>query len=179
MDLLEILEVVGVCSVTLTSLGAVRKEMVLLLLLVAGTFQMGVNCLLEQDFLYIILVEKNKVVHLYQQFDTYPRVFGALDYNKNVSGIYQCKIPINSSTKMGIIYAGIYEKNKGIVLIQLSSATLLFMQVMWKYTLILPSLWTLSSLLRLLSSLSPVPPLLDLLPLSLGPETLRQCQERR
>ena len=42
--------------------------------------------------------------------------FGALDINKNVSGIYRCKIPISSSpeNEMGIIYAGIYEENKGI-----------------------------------------------------------------
>ena len=59
MDLLEILEVGRVCNVTRTSLDVVRKEIVLLLL-VAGTFQMGVNCPLTQGMIYIIFVEQIK-----------------------------------------------------------------------------------------------------------------------
>ena len=58
-----------------------------------------------------------KKITLYQRSLSNASQFGALDINKNVSGIYQCKIPISSSpeNEMGIIYAGIYEENKGIV----------------------------------------------------------------
>ena len=51
------------------------------------------------------------------------------------------------------------------------------MQVMSPYQMELPSLWSLTSMETVLSSTSPLPPLVALLPLSLGPETLRQSQE--
>ena len=56
-----------------------------------------------------------KKVTLNQQSMSNASQFGALEINKNVSGIYQCKIPISSSpeNEMGIIYTGIYEENKG------------------------------------------------------------------
>ena len=55
--------------------------------------------------------------------------------------------------------------------------TVLSLQEMCQYLIIWASLWTLSSMLRSLSSPSPVSPLVDLLPLSLGQGTLSQCQE--
>ena len=53
---------------------------------------------------------------LYQQYLSNASQFGVLDINKNVSGIYRCKIPVSSfpENEEGIIYAGIYEENKGI-----------------------------------------------------------------
>ena len=48
---------------------------------------------------------------------------------------------------------------------------------MCQYLMVWASLWTLSSMLRSLSSPSPVSPLVDLLPLSFGQGTLSQCQE--
>ena len=50
---------------------------------------------------------------------------------------------------------------------------------MCQYLMVWASLWTLSSMLRSLSSPSPVSPLVDLLPLSLGRGPLSQCQEER
>jgi len=51
------------------------------------------------------------------------------------------------------------------------------LQVMSPYQMVWQSIWTLTSMERALSWPSPVPPLVALLPLSLGPETLKQSQE--
>ena len=59
----------------------------------------------------------NKRVRLIQKLNSNASIFGTLETNENVSGIYQCKIPINSSSEMemGKIYAGVYERTKGIM----------------------------------------------------------------
>ena len=80
------------------------------------------------------------------------------------SGIYTCVIPVQSSTSTNneaTLYVGIYLNQGGNV------------------TILDGIRFTLHSELRLLASLSPVTPLVDLLPLSLGPETLWKSQERR
>ena len=82
-------------------------------------------------------------------------------------GIYQCTI--DDALTPQIVHVGLYNTGGGIAsALQISFSTSLTIQVAsW----CLPYLHTLTSMDQLLSSPSPVSPLEDLLPLSLGPET--------
>ena len=82
-------------------------------------------------------------------------------------GIYRCTI--DDALTPQIVHVGLYNTGGGIAsALQISFSTSLTIQVAsW----CLPYLHTLTSMDQLLSSPSPVSPLEDLLPLSLGPET--------
>ena len=82
-------------------------------------------------------------------------------------GIYRCTI--DDALTPQIVHVGLYNTGGGIAsALQISFSTSLTIQVAsW----CLPYLHTLISVDQLLSSPSPVSPLEDLLPLSLGPET--------
>ena len=83
-------------------------------------------------------------------------------------GIYRCTIDDATSTPQ-MVYVGLYTTGRGIAsAFQISFSTCPTIQVVSWYLLYLH---TLISMDPLLSSPSPVSPLEDLLPLSLGPET--------
>ena len=83
-------------------------------------------------------------------------------------GIYRCTINDAASTPQ-MVYVGLYTTGGGITsALQISFSTCPTIQVVSWY---LPYLHTLISMETVLSSPSPVSPLEDLLPLSLGPET--------
>ena len=83
-------------------------------------------------------------------------------------GIYRCTIDDAALTPQ-MVYVGLYTTGRGITsALQISFSTCPTIQVVSWY---LPYLHTLISMETVLSSPSPVSPLEDLLPLSLGPET--------
>ena len=83
-------------------------------------------------------------------------------------GIYQCTIDDAALTPQ-MVYVGLYNTGRGITsALQINFSTCPTIQVASLY---LPYLHTLISMETVLSSPSPVSPLEDLLPLSLGPET--------
>ena len=81
-------------------------------------------------------------------------------------GIYQCTIEDAPST-VPMVYVGLYNTGEGIITISRSFNKILFQAV----SLYLLYLHTMIAMNQLFSSPSPVSPLEDLLPLSLGPET--------
>ena len=81
-------------------------------------------------------------------------------------GIYRCTIQDATST-FQMVYVGLYNTGEGIITISRSFNKILFQAV----SLYLLYLHTMIAMNQLLSSPSPVSPLEDLLPLSLGPET--------
>ena len=81
-------------------------------------------------------------------------------------GIYRCTIQDATSTPQ-MVYVGLYNTGEGIITISRSFNKILFQAV----SLYLLYLHTMIAMNQLLSSPSPVSPLEDLLPLSLGPET--------
>ena len=81
-------------------------------------------------------------------------------------GIYRCTIEDATST-FQMVYVGLYNTGEGIITISRSFNKILFQAV----SLYLLYLHTMIAMNQLLSSPSPVSPLEDLLPLSLGPET--------
>ena len=83
-------------------------------------------------------------------------------------GIYRCTIDDAASTRQ-MVYVGLYTTGRGITsALQISFSTCPTIQAASLYLLYLH---TLISMETVLSSPSPVSPLEDLLPLSLGPET--------
>ena len=83
-------------------------------------------------------------------------------------GIYRCTIDDATST-VQMVYVGLYNTGGGIYITTISRS---FNKILFQAaSLYLPYLHTLISMDQLLSSPSPVSPLEDLLPLSLGPET--------
>ena len=85
-------------------------------------------------------------------------------------GIYRCRIQDAASTFQSSVYVGLYNTGEGIIqqrLVDRSTKSLLFQAA----SLYLLYLHTMIPMNQLLSSPSPVSPLEDLLPLSLGPET--------
>ena len=84
-------------------------------------------------------------------------------------GMYQCTIQDAASTFQSSVYVGLYNTGEGIIQQRLlDHSTKSYFQAASLY---LPYLHTLIAMNQLLSSPSPVSPLEDLLPLSLGPET--------
>ena len=83
-------------------------------------------------------------------------------------GIYQCTIQDAASTFQSSVYVGLYNTGEGIIQQRLVDRSTTYFQAASLYLLYLH---TLISMDPLLSSPSPVSPLEDLLPLSLGPET--------
>ena len=84
-------------------------------------------------------------------------------------GIYQCTIQDAASTFQSCVYVGLYNTGEGIIQQQLlDRSTKSYFQAASLYLLYLH---TMIAMNQLLSSPSPVSPLEDLLPLSLGPET--------
>ena len=81
-------------------------------------------------------------------------------------GIYRCTIEDAPST-VQMVYVGLYNTGEGIITISRSFNKILFQAV----SLYLLYLHTMIAMNQLFSSPSPVSPLEDLLPLSLGPET--------
>ena len=83
-------------------------------------------------------------------------------------GIYQCTIDDATST-LQMVYIGLYNTGGGIYI---TTITRSFNKILFQAaSLYLLYLHTLTSMETVLSSPSPVSPLEDLLPLSLGPET--------
>ena len=81
-------------------------------------------------------------------------------------GIYRCTIQDAASTFQSSVYVGLYNTGEGIIQQQLlDRSTKSYFQAASLY------LHTMIAMNQLLSSPSPVSPLEDLLPLSLGPET--------
>ena len=94
-------------------------------------FPNGSRLLFDQNKYPLHTRIRVKKVTLYQQYLSNASQFGALEINKNVCGIYRCKIPISSSpeSEEGIIYAGIYEENKGIMYRSFSVTHYYYIQV--------------------------------------------------
>ena len=107
--------------------------------------------------------------------------------NGTTSGIYCCTIETNAvhsdnssdTTTRETVYAGLYASGGECAHGEEQSIDSVptVLQVMSPYQVVWHSVRTLTSMERALNSPSPVPPLVALLPLSLGPETLRQSQE--
>ena len=103
--------------------------------------------------------------------------------NDVTSGMYRCAVETNAvhdDDGRETVYIGLYasggEEERYFYMYRFLTPHCV-PQVMSPYQMVWYSLWTLISMEIALSSLSPVPPLVALLPLSLGPETLRQSQE--
>ena len=113
--------------------------------------------------------------------------YGTVRLSRDVStgtppqGIYRCEIDDNTFTTR-TLYVGLYNSGGGKIMfvkkkknscISDFSGIAVLIQAISTFLVALSSLWALTSMEPVLNSPSPVSPLVDLLPLSLGPEALR------